>query len=205
MLHRSCSHLPGSKYLMEWHSQTINQPRRVSEQSTFVNCQQRAYLSQSATMIHSSLLRWQQWCHYSFTRHVSEQIGFIKTDSPAEAARSPHADAYQCIGGFLLMLSFYYSAVNPQVSCHPWSPLQIHRSLVCSSNYFYLSTSNEIRSKYIDGGSLRWCFSEELSNTERCDAASVWHKDLHCTSLSVTLTFLTIIIAAKAHIDGVIK
>lgn len=33
MLHHSCSYLPGSKYLMEWHNQTINQPRGVSEQS----------------------------------------------------------------------------------------------------------------------------------------------------------------------------
>lgn len=71
---------------------------------------------------------------------------------------------------FCLCLEFYHNAVNPRVSCHPCSPSQIQCSRVCFSNYFYPSTSNEIRSKYIDEGRLRWCFSEELSNTERSDA-----------------------------------
>ena len=75
----------------------------------------------------------------------------------------------------------------------------------CFSNYFYLSTSNEIRSKYIDEGRLRWCFSEELSNTERNKAVPAWHKVLHCMSLSVTLIFLTVIIAAKAYVYRLIK
>lgn len=57
------------------------------------------------------------------------------------------------------------------------------------------SGQNILMKKDWDGG-----FSEELSNTEWSDAMPAWHKDLHCMSLSVTLIFLTIVIAAKVYI-----
>lgn len=173
-----------------------------------VDCPQRAYLSHwsvlwyttassddnNGVQIHSRIMFLSKWASSKLT--------------PPRCCWHVCVGRYlvcQRIGGFLLMLEFYYDAVNPRVSCHLCSPSQTQCSLVCSSNYFHRSTSNEIRSKYIDEGRLRRCFSEELSNTERSDAAPAWHKDLHCMSLSVTLIFLTIIIAAKAHIYGLIK
>lgn len=166
-----------------------------------VNCLQRAYLS------HWAVLRYTTASSDEFIHALCFWVNASSKPTPQGAVDTYMLACIVCqrIGGLLLMLEFYYSTVNPQVSCHLCSPSQIQCSLVCSSNYFYLSTSNEIRSKYIDEGRLRWCFSEELSNTERSDAAPAWHKDLRCMSLSVTLIFLTIIIAAKAYIEGLIK